>query len=105
MPQFNLQRCVGLERVGGIAPGLFVELKGTQMSMIDLKSSTPKSGANAAIAMPNGKYKHGGNNLLAGRMIHYAIADVEDGVKFWKTIAGSCNSKRGFSHEFLNRRG
>jgi hypothetical protein len=34
-----------------------------------------------------------------------AAADVEEGLEFWKTIAGKVPSKRRVSREFLNRQG
>ena len=43
--------------------------------------------------------------LPVDKMLHDAIVDVEDGVEFWKTLAGSCRAKGGHSSEFLNRNG
>jgi hypothetical protein len=37
--------------------------------------------------------------------LHEAAADVEEGLEFWKTIAGNIPSKRRASREFLNRQG
>jgi hypothetical protein len=67
------------------------------MSMIDPKGS--------AIAARDGKYKPGGDGLPVNRMLHDAIADVEDGVEFWKTLRRSSRAKRRASPEFLNRVG
>ena len=57
------------------------------MSMID-----PKGSAN-------------GDRLPVDKMLHDAIADVEDGVEFWKTLGKYHHGKRGSSPEFLNRNG
>ena len=67
------------------------------MSMIDLKGS--------AIAVRDGKHKPGLGRLLVDSMFHDAIADVEVGVEFWKTLCGNQRAKRGYSPEFLNRNG
>ena len=67
------------------------------MSMIDPKGF--------AIAARAGKHKPGRGKLPVNRMLHDAIADVEDGVEFWKTLGGSSRAKRGRSPEFLNRSG
>jgi hypothetical protein len=37
--------------------------------------------------------------------MHDAAADVEEGLEFWKTIAGNIPSRRRSSREFLNRKG
>ena len=39
------------------------------------------------------------------RVMHDAAADVEEGLEFWKAIAGKVPSKRRVSREFLNRQG
>ena len=39
------------------------------------------------------------------KALHEAAADVEEGLEFWKTIAGTIPSKRRASREFLNRQG
>ena len=44
-----------------------------------------------------GKYSHD--------VIHEAAADVEEGLEFWKTIAGKSAAQRHASREFLNRQG
>jgi hypothetical protein len=67
------------------------------MSMIDPKGS--------AIAARAGKHKPGLDGFPVNRMLHDAIADVEDGLEFWKTLGGSSRAKRGRSTEFLNRSG
>jgi hypothetical protein len=43
--------------------------------------------------------------LPVDKVLHDAIVDVEDGVEFWKTLAGSRRAKGGHSPEFLNRNG
>ena len=45
------------------------------------------------------------NAFPAERVMHEAAADVEEGLEFWKTIAGKVPSKRRVSREFLNRQG
>jgi hypothetical protein len=67
------------------------------MSMIDLKGF--------AITAPDEFYVLAQNRLSIDRMLHDAIVDVEDGVEFWKTLAGSRRAKGGHSPEFLNRNG
>ena len=67
------------------------------MSMIDPKGS--------ATAARDGKHKPGRGRLPVNRVLHDAIADVEDGVEFWKTLGGNRRAKRGSSSEFLNRNG
>jgi hypothetical protein len=47
-----------------------------------------------------GVYSHDGL-----RALHEAAADVEEGLEFWKTIAGNIPSQRRVSREFLNRQG
>jgi hypothetical protein len=39
------------------------------------------------------------------RALHEAAADVEEGLEFWKTIAGNTRPQRRVSREFLNRQG
>ena len=46
-----------------------------------------------------------GARLPAQRVMHEAIADVEEGLEFWKTIAGNVPSQHRVSREFLNRQG
>ena len=67
------------------------------MSMIDLKGS--------AISVRDGKHKPGLGRLPVDSVFHDAIADVEVGVEFWKTLCGNHRAKRGYSPEFLNRNG
>jgi hypothetical protein len=43
--------------------------------------------------------------LPVHRVIHEAAADVEEGVEFWKTIAGNIPPQHRVSREFLNRQG
>ena len=43
--------------------------------------------------------------LPVDKMLHDAIVDVEDGVEFWKTLAGKSQAKGRHSPEFLNRNG
>ncbi len=67
------------------------------MSMIDLK--------NSAIAARDGKHEPGLGRLPVDSVFHDAIADVEVGVEFWKTLCGNQRAKRGYFPEFLNRNG
>ena len=70
------------------------------MSTIELKGS--------AMEALDGTYSHDGSRLpvvSVDKAFHDAFADVEDGVEFWKTLAGSNTSKRRASPEFLNRNG
>ena len=39
------------------------------------------------------------------KVIHDAAADVEEGLEFWKTIAGNIAPEHHASREFLNRQG
>jgi hypothetical protein len=52
-----------------------------------------------------GKYSHDGGRLPAQKVIHDAVADVEEGLEFWKTIAGNNGAQRHASREFLSRQG
>jgi hypothetical protein len=67
------------------------------MSMIDPKYF--------AIAAPDESFMPVRNSLPVDRMLHDALVDVEEGVEFWKTLAGSRRRKRRASPEFLNRSG
>ena len=70
------------------------------MSMIE-----PKGSAMEAL---DGKFSHDGDRLPVAsveKAFHDAFVDVEDGVEFWKTLAGSSTAKRRASPEFLNRNG
>jgi hypothetical protein len=67
------------------------------MSMIDPKGSV--------IAAPDGIFLPLRDRFPVEKVIHDAIVDVEDGVKFWKTLGGHRRAKRGSSSEFLNRNG
>ena len=39
------------------------------------------------------------------RALHEAAADVEEGLEFWRTIAGNIPSQHRASREYLNRQG
>ena len=41
-----------------------------------------------------GKYSHDGGRLPVEKVIHEAVADVEEGLEFWKTIAGNSRAQR-----------
>jgi hypothetical protein len=86
------------EPLAGSARGVCC-LKGTLMRNDMLKSEAPATGA------IEGLFSHDGARLGAQRVMHEAIADVEEGLQFWKTIAGKVRSKRRVSREFLNRQG
>jgi hypothetical protein len=51
------------------------------------------------------KYSHYGGRLPVDKIIDDAVADVEEGLEFWKTIARNSRSQRHASREFLNRQG
>ena len=51
------------------------------------------------------KYTLDGGRLPAQKVIHEALADVEEGLEFWKTIAGYRGAQQHASREFLNRHG
>lgn len=53
----------------------------------------------------DGLFSQDGARLPARRLIYEAAADVEEGLEFWKTIAGTVPLKRRVSREFLNRQG
>ena len=53
----------------------------------------------------DGKYSQDGGRLPVRKVIYDAMADVEEGLEFWKTIAGNSASQRHASREFLNRHG
>ena len=82
---------------------VFVESKVTNMGRIAQKSSKPE--VKAVIAGTNKKFKRKGDMVLVDTVFGEAIADVEVGIEFWKTIAGNRRAKDGISHEFLNRGG
>jgi hypothetical protein len=46
-----------------------------------------------------------GSRLPVEKVIHDAAADVEEGLEFWKTIAGTSEAQHHASREFLNRQG
>jgi hypothetical protein len=69
-----------------------------------MRSDTVHSGASAGNAQ-EGLLSHDGVRLPAQRIMHDAAADVEEGLEFWKTIAGNIPSRRRSSREFLNRKG
>jgi hypothetical protein len=52
-----------------------------------------------------GKYSHDAGRLPAQKVIHEAVADVEEGLEFWKTIVGNSAAQHHASREFLNRQG
>ena len=84
-------------KAGGNSPGFqphraFVS-KGTAMSIDNLEPAL------------EGKNSHDGGRLPVEKVIHDAVADVEEGLEFWKTIAGNSASQRHASREFLNRQG
>ena len=84
---------------------VFVESKATKMSRTTLKGSRPKPGVKAVIAGTNKKFKRKGDMVLANSMICEAIADIEVGIEFWKTIVGNRRAKGTISLELLNRGG
>ena len=86
-------------------PVVNVELKVTKMSRIAQKGSRPKSAMKTVTRSRNGRYKRKEDMVLANSMICEAIADIEVGIEFWKTIAGNRRAKGGISLEFLNRGG
>jgi hypothetical protein len=51
------------------------------------------------------KYSPERPRLPLEKVIHDAAADVEEGLEFWKTIAGNSGPQRHASREFLNRQG
>ena len=75
------------------------------MSMIDSKGSRPQPEAMAIIRAHHARYWHNGEDSPVAAVIDDAIADVEAGVKFWKTISRNRQSHRERSPEFLNRSG
>ena len=83
----------------------FVESKVTEMSMIDPKGSRPQPEAMAAIRAHHERYWHNGEHSPVAAVIDDAIADVDTGVKFWKTISRNRHLHRELSPEFLNRSG
>ena len=90
-------------------PGLkqagFIEPKVAEMSMIDPKGPRPQPKEMAVIRAHHARYKHNGEVSPVAAVIDDAFADVEAGVKFWKTISRNRQSRRGLSSEFLNRSG
>ena len=73
--------------------------------MIDPKGSRPQPEAMAAIHAHHERYWHNGEDSSVAAVIDDAIADVEAGVKFWKSISRNRKSHRERSPEFLNRSG
>jgi len=53
----------------------------------------------------DGLFSGDGGRIPARRLIYEAAADVEEGLKFWKTISGKISPRQRVSREFLNRRG
>lgn len=77
----------------------FGQSKGTPMSIDIIDFEAFKLHATG------GKYSHDGGRLPVEKVFHDAAADVEEGLEFWKTLAGSRVSVRRASREFLNRHG
>ena len=50
-------------------------------------------------------FSQNGGRLPVQRVLHEAAADVEEGLDFWRTIAGKVPPQRRVSREFLNRNG
>ena len=75
------------------------------MSMIDPKGSRPQPEAMAAIRAHRERYLHNGENAPVAAVIDDAMADVDAGFRFWKTISRDRQSQRERSPEFLNRTG
>ena len=78
------------------------------MSMHEMSMIDPKGSALAELDgtyKPNGTYEPGGDWLPVDRVLHDAVADVKEGVEFWKTLGGNSQLKRRVSREFLNRDG
>ncbi len=59
----------------------------------------------AAIGAHHERYWYNGEHPLVATMIDGAIADVDEGVRFWKMISRDHQSDRELSLEFLNRGG
>ena len=62
------------------------------------------SGVPAGDAL-EGLFSHDGGRLPVRRVFHEAAADVEEGLEFWKAIAGNVPPQHRISREFLNRQG
>ena len=75
------------------------------MSMIDPKGSRSHLEVMAVIRAHRERYRDNGESSPAAAEIDDAIADVDGGFKFWKTISGDRQSQRERSPEFLNRSG
>jgi hypothetical protein len=73
--------------------------------MIDPKGSRSHREAMAVIRVHRAMYWHNGADSPVAAVIDDAIADVDAGVKFWKTISTDRQSHRELSPEFLNRSG
>ena len=69
-----------------------------------MRNNMVHSEASARDAL-EGPFSQDGAKLPARRLIYEAAADVEEGLQFWKTIAGKVPSKRRVSREYLNRQG
>ena len=52
-----------------------------------------------------GIFSQNRGRLPVQRMIYEAAVDVEEGLEFWKTIAGNIPPRHRASREFLNRQG
>ena len=75
------------------------------MSMVDPKGSRSHLEAMAVIRAHRERYWHNGEGSPAAAVIDGAIAYVDAGFKFWKTISGNRQSQRERSPEFLSRSG
>ena len=52
-----------------------------------------------------GLFSQNGVRLPVQQVIHQAAVDVEEGLEFWRTIAGNIPPRQPVSREFLNRQG
>ena len=69
-----------------------------------MRSDMVYSEASARDAL-EGLFSQDGGRLPVQRVFHEAAADVEQGLEFWKAIAGNVPPQHRISREFLNRRG
>ena len=85
-----------------------MSMREMSMSMREMSMIDPKGSAVAeldATSRPNGTYEPGGDWLYVDSVLHDAIADVREGIEFWKTLGGNPPAKCRASREFLNRNG
>ncbi len=85
-----------------------MSMREVSMSMREMSMIDPKGSAVAeldATYRPNGTYEPGGDWLFVDSVLRDAIADVRDGIEFWKTLGGNPRAKCRASREFLNRNG